>query len=144
MNNQLGNLLCCGFLLCGLYGCSIIPHNTAEASSEEKSEVPLLEQKASLLIGSLPAGSIIQAQDKLVQKSISYWMANPQSGQKSLFQRDNAGNQITAILLPDGSLLMEIQDLNGNRNEVILQQDSETLRILNTQGHLLRMALLSP
>lgn len=144
MHAQQGNLLCYGFLLWGLLGCSTIPRNTTEATNNVNKNDPLLEQKASQLIGSLPAGSIIQAQDKLVQKSITYWITTPQSGENSLFQRDDAGNQVTVIRMPDGSLLMELLDLNGNSSEIILQRDSETLRILNTQGRLLRMAALSP
>jgi len=142
MHIQKGISLCFGLLLWGLSGCSTIPRNTNQASSDAINEGPLLEQKASLLIGSLPAGSIIHAQDKLIQKGISYWMADPQAGNNSLFQRDEAGNQVTVIRMPDGSLLMELQDLSGNSNEVILQRDSESLRILNTKGRLLRMAVL--
>lgn len=85
-------------------------------------------------VGATP---IIVAVDLLVLNSIEFWTgSNPVATGDTFHQRDEQGNQVVAVKMPDGSLFMQIQTHDGQKQEMILQSDDEILRILDAHGKL--------
>jgi len=89
-----------------------------------------------LVIGWEVAG-ITLVVDSLVLNSIEFWTgSNPVAQGDTYHETDAQGNQVVAVKMPDGSLFMQLKSVDGQKKEMILQQDAEILRILDEKGKL--------
>ena len=87
----------------------------------------------------LVAGSVVVpltlTVDSLVLNSIEFWTGkNPVASGDTFHQTDAQGNSVVAVKMNDGSLFMQLHTNDGQKQEMILQQDAEILRILDAKG----------
>jgi len=93
-----------------------------------------------LIIG-WEATLITLAFDSVIFNSLEFWTgSNPVALGDTYHETDANGNSVTAVKMEDGSLYMRLDAKTGESQELVLQQDEEIIRILDTKGNLLKEA----
>ena len=91
------------------------------------------------LVLTLPVGGFCLFADWLVFNTIEYWTgSNPLALGDTYYEADANGNSVTAVKMEDGSLYMRIDASTGETQELVLQKDEDIVRILDTQGNVLK------
>jgi hypothetical protein len=94
-----------------------------------------------LVLNIIPVYSILLFADYLVINSLEFWLGkNPLAAGDTYRETDANGNSVTAVKMEDGSLYMRLDAATGETQELVLQKDEETIRILDAKGSLLQEA----
>lgn len=93
-----------------------------------------------LLLTVIPVYPLIMiVGDLLILNTIEFWSgSNPVAVGDTYHETDAEGNSITAVKMEDGSLYMRIDAATGETQELVLQNDEEMVRILDTKGNVIR------
>ncbi|MDD7298059.1 protein of unknown function [Fibrobacter intestinalis] len=73
--------------------------------------------------------------DGLVLNTVEFWTgSNPIAQGDTYYEKDAQGNQVAAVKNADGSLSMEITDVQGNKANLTLERDADVIRALDANG----------
>ena len=73
--------------------------------------------------------------DGLVLNTVEFWTgSNPLAQGDPYYEKDAQGNQVAAVKNADGSLSMEITDVQGNKANLTLERDADVIRALDANG----------
>jgi len=92
-----------------------------------------------LMLNIIPVYEILLFADSLIFNSLEFWTgSNPMAIGDTYRETDANGNSVTAVKMEDGSLYMRLDAATGEKQELVLQKDEETIRILDVKGNVLQ------